>query len=277
MSERNQDPRHCRRSTPRKAASVLLASLLAAAPAAAQWPGDVDAEIPVRSENSASRWWSAVRDNDELLRAGNWSKAQRKAQRLVKRVVEKSYYDPELTLVLADLAFQQAVAEVAQGLDRRGIWRWHMALNLNPDLSRRDLGAYGEAGQVLSRHPLRGLGKLPEDTEALTAPMPVLGFDPPRLPDDVVLDEMWVERALEVRDLRRLNQVEVLVDSFGYPHQPVVRDRTIAHPSLTYGILETLLAIAPLSPATLDGRRVAVLVQLDLDIFYRHKYKTGRW
>ena len=269
--------RLCRASGVSGAAITLLVAALLPPAAGAQWPGDVDPKIPVRSDSSTSRWWPTVHKNGELLREGKWDKAHRKAQRLVKRVVEKSYYDPDLAPVLAELAFQQAVADVAEGLDRRGLWRWYMALNLNPELARRDLSAYGEAGLYLSGRTLRSVGEVPDDADALTQPFPVLGFDPPRLPEGVEIDEMWVKQAVERKDLRRLNQVEVLVDTFGYPHHPVIRDLAIVHPSLIYGILETLLTIAPLSPATLDGERVAVLVELDLDIFYRHKYETGRW
>jgi hypothetical protein len=118
-----------------------------------------------------------------------------------------------------------------------------------------DLAPYGEAADLLSGRVLRRRGEYPEGYRA-----PVITvtseYQPPvekRKPSAAV----HRNGAALHKHLPPV-QLEVLWDTHGVPHQPVVTSDW-SHPITVYWALETLRASPPARPARLDGRPVATL------------------
>jgi hypothetical protein len=141
---------------------VLVASLVATALAA----GDARAGRPPGEPQGAERrdWWPQVESIEPLLREQKWKRALDRAQRLAEEVQRDAWSGRDLDRLMAELAFLQAVAELNSGRPNDAIWHWYAALNLRPEIARRDLTPYANAAR-LADLGLRRPGEMPSGTQ----------------------------------------------------------------------------------------------------------------
>ncbi|NIA01681.1 MAG: hypothetical protein GWO83_00880 [Bacteroidia bacterium] len=200
-----------------------------------------------------SKWWTQVEPIEGSLQNGRWKYARRNAIRLTKTLLNESWKDRELDVILAELALYRAIADA--NLDRRedAIWYWLTALNLNRRVADRDLTPYGVAAMSLSEVPLRKPGEIPsvflKGASRSDGPVTPPGF--PNVTVPTLLNNTGATRQRSA-DF----EVEVIVDEAGDLHQPVVISRHV-NPVVIYACLDWLYGVPALEPARLDGQPVA--------------------
>ena len=70
------------------------------------------------------------------------------------------------------------------------------------------------------------------------------------------------------RERTDASDVEMLIDEEGRFSHPIVMTPSIAHPFLTWAVLEFLRETSPLEPATSNGQPVAVILPIDIALDY---------
>jgi len=207
-----------------------------------------------------SKWWPEVRKIDEQLRQHRWKFALRKQVKLEEKVLDESWYGPDLHRVLAELALFRAIADANLRRDREAIWYWHIASNLDARIRDRDLAPYGRAGKLLYEFPLRALGEVPVGFEN-REPWPGHPVKPPLLPDVPMPTLLF--NAAAVRDRAGDFRVEVIVDKQGRLHHPVVVS-TYLHPVLNYAALRWLCDLPLAEPQRIAGEPTDTLFQVTI-------------
>ena len=180
----------------------------------------------------------------DSLRNGRWKYARKSAKKLADRILKEAWSDRELKAVLAELALYQAIAEA--NLDDRddAIWHWHTALNLEPKIARRDFSGYGKAGRLFIEFPLRKRGEIPPGFQDPAA-------SPSRPPTTPIPPPMTIPTLLNnngsIRQPSGNFEVEIVVDSGGELHQPVVISGHL-HPIVIYCLSRVAARHGRLSP-----------------------------
>lgn len=222
-----------------------------------------DAQVGI----SGSRWWDEVDGVGELVDAGKWRRAARQAERLRDEVMSSSWREPDLAEVLAELAFQLAVARTNLGDEEAALWEWYTALNLERmrgrrEIAERDLSPYARAAELLADRPLRAPEEYPPGYEPVDV-QPLRSFEPPVSPPGFEVETLVnTAGTLESVDPVR---VEVLVDTDGSLRHPVLFS-TWSHPVVVQWTLDNVRRSSPYRPAKLDGEVVAVLQPIELSV-----------
>ncbi len=242
-------------SRPLISSAILILLLLSASPS----PADVV---------NNSEWKSDLESLEESLRAHKWKPARRAAQKLGKKVMNKSWYGPNLDKVLAEAALAQAIAGANLGDDGEAVWYWHVAINLNHRIRDRDLGPYGRAGKLLYEFPLRAHGEVPVGFENRERG-PLNPSHPPKVPDVGV--PTFIINLAGVETRQGDFHVEVIVDKEGRLHHPVV-ESTYLHPILIYAVLDWLARVPPFEPRRFfEGGASDSLYDISMD------FNSTRW
>jgi len=215
------------------AVSCLLLGVAGARPAAAQ---DIFGAI-----------------DSQLLR-GEWQAARTAALAQVE-IGRKVLYPPYLARAAARLA----VAEAGLGQEEDAAWHWSIAENLDRSaLSDKALATFGKAGEVLARHPLRGVNEAPKGWTVLRADDPAGTVQPDRKlegelpPLSTAVGQLAAPASLEV---------QVVVDTEGRLREPVVISGGV--PGMIWEVLEALRSWR-FEPARQGDRAVAVFRDLTL-------------
>ena len=219
--------------------------------------------LPVSAQFSSSsrrlsEWWPKVDLVDGSLHNGTWTYARKSAAKLADQILKEAWNDPELKAVLAELALYQAIAEA--NLDRRedAIWHWHTALNLEPRIARRDFSDYGNAARLFVEFPLRKRGEMPPGFQDSVV-------DPSRPPTTPIPPAMAIPTLLNNNgSLRQPSgdfEVEIIVDTAGELHQPVVISNHL-HPIVIYACLDWLHGMGAFTPGEIDRQPVSALFPL---------------
>lgn len=244
------------------ATAVLLAGVLAL--------GLVGSALAEGSRDhvAPSTWWPRVEKIKEAVESGRWKSAARQSKRLQEEVLRRSWHGSDLLQVLTELAYLQALAQANLEDDRQAIWYWHMAINLDFRVVKRDLTPYGRAARLLLEFPLRRKGTVPA------------GFDPPASGANVrVTPAEWPRHKVIPTILNNTGaalehrgdfHVEVIVDEQGRPHQPVVISSHL-HPVIVYASLKYLFELPPFIPPTVDGQPG------DLQMTLQLQFEVSRW
>lgn len=105
---------------------------------------------------------------DELLRAGKWKEAGKRADKswaAALKGLEPSVEDLAVHLTL------RALAEAGSGQQDEAICRWQAAQHLMPSLYDADLSLYGEAGALLDRNRWVGVAPVADPADGASAPI----------------------------------------------------------------------------------------------------------
>lgn len=214
------------------------------------------APAPPASEQVLARWQKALQEQNQRLREQEWKRAAKDARELVEEMVEGVLAGEGSAKLLAAAVAQQAVAEAGLGHREEAVWLWHLAQNLDPELRRVTLGAYGPVGQELARLPLRQPGKAPAG-----GPEPPAegSFEPPRV---IRQEEPRTPRGLASVRVAAEVDVEMLVRPDGQVAEPVLLS-VPEYPSLAYVILQSLRGWR-FAPAQAAGRAVPALFRTSI-------------
>lgn len=235
---------------------VLLAGTVAAS-------SPVDAQAPARS-----RWWSEVESVAEQIGDERWRKAARRLDTLRERVLRRSWRDPDLGEVFAELAFQAAVVAANRGDGDEALWEWHVALNHDRAhgggrMAERDLTSYGAAEELFAAHPLRRRGRFPPGEAGLDPRVRGRRVEPAEPPADFETRALANDAALRESSAPVL--IEILVDADGSLRQPVVLSPW-SHPVVIQWGLDNLRQMPPFRPAHVDGEPVPALQEIELEL-----------
>jgi hypothetical protein len=263
-----------RRRTPLLRAALaagVLGTLLPPSPVA-------DAQVAV----TRSRWWDDVARVEGLIAGEHWKKALRELEAVREELMWTSWREPDLGEVLAELAFQAAVARANLGEDEEAIWEWHVALNHERlrgrrELAGRDLASFGRAGALLAAHPLRAAEEAPPGVE-LAELRPDRDFEPPAAPEGFAVEPLVNSGAAQERPAPVI--LEALIDSEGRLQQPVLVSGW-SHPVVLQWALDNLRGAGPFHPARMAGEPVASLWHLELGLdgggpFGERRRRRGR-
>lgn len=234
---------------------VLGAMLLTAEPGPAQ--------VIVGYEGT--QWNDEVERMETSLDRGKWSKVKRRAPLLARKIIQQSWYAPDLAQAFARLTFAEAVAEANVGDPYRAVWLWHTAINLDVRTAARDLGSYGAAEKLFLENPLRELDEIPFRFDA--APRGLLEGDSLVYPeliepeqDPVVLATPVVKTEVGITRPLRL---QLIVDEEGRCHQPIVVYPYKPHPAIVWATMRYITKTR-FRPAALDGEAVPFLTGYEI-------------
>ncbi len=223
------------------------------------------------------RWRAAIEEIDIKQRKGTERSAKRAgkaAEKLWVEVRRRGWHEPALKEFLGELTAQIAIAQLNHGLDQnRAVWLFHSALLLDRSVAERDWGAYGRAGRILAEIKPRVLRTSPPGMRALEPPFPLAGrFKRPAVGKANKPVEVPMNRG--ARFERRLEHptIEVIVRRDGSVSHPVIAIGHTAKPTVILATLDMIWAMAPYTPARLDGEPVDVVYEISVDAF-----KSNRW
>ncbi len=218
------------------------------------WAGSSSAQ----SYRRLSEWWPQVELVDGSLRNERWKYARKNAEKLADAILHESWNDPELQPVLAELALYQAIAEANLNQREDAIWHWHTSLNLEPRIAKRDFSEYGNAARLFVEFPLRNRGEMPPGfKDPATQPSrPPTTPIPPDTPTPTLLNNNGA-----IRQSSGNFEVEIVVDSYGDLHQPVVISGHL-HPIVIYACLEWLHGMPAFVPGKIGRQPVSALFPL---------------
>ncbi|MCP4655272.1 MAG: energy transducer TonB [bacterium] len=185
--------------------------------------------FPVAAEAAVvGGWRRRLAAVEALLLAADWNEARSQADALVAEIA--AGVGGGGSDLLAQALRAQALAEAGLGLAEAAVWHWQMAQNLAIELRYESLAEYGSAGQLLAPHHL----PWPDPFSPTGEDGEVPAGDPARR----ILAAPWPKYPDNVLDFLDGARVEVLIDSSGQVHAPlVVAGRA---PGILYPALETL-------------------------------------
>lgn len=202
---------------------------------------------------------------DKVLLKKKWKPALKRAEKLAATIVKHSWYVKKLDEVLAEVAFQQAVARVNLGERYEGVFYYLIAQNLDFRIRSKDLAPYAEAN-IFREYPLRQLGEVPQGF--VTRPHSgegTRGPVVPKLKEQRILTNTGAA-ASRLGDFL----VELILDEEGRVHHPVVISEQ-QHPIVRYFVLEGLVELPKFEPALYLGDPVDCVFDLTM------QFKLIRW
>ena len=223
---------------------VLLGLAAVALPPRASGQNSVFLEDAPAAILAAAPGLEALADIDARLQRGEWEPSRAAALARIEADLAK----PTATELARDLA-RLALAEAGLGRREDALWHWGAAQNLDPTaLSPGDLAAFGAAGELLARHPLRHLDEAPAGLTVYRSDHP--GIQPanriageiPKLPEP--------PEGMEAGVLR----IQGIVDLEGRFREPIVLGE--GSPATIYRVLEALREWR-YEPAWRNRRRIA--------------------
>lgn len=225
-----------------------------------------------------SRWWSDVDRLGGMLEGGRWKKAAKQAEDLREEVMRSSWREPDLAEVLAEIAFQLAVARANQGDDEAALWEWHTALNLERlrgrrGIAERDLAPYGKAAELLAAHPLRAFEEYPPGYPPVEI-RPDRDYEHAEQREDFQIGPLTNTAA--TREVVDPVTLEVLIDARGRLHHPVLVT-SWSHPVTVQWALDNLRRAAPFRPARLNGEPVAALRAIEFHVGGANRLEGESW
>ena len=232
--------------------------------------------LSAKDGNRLERWRSEIQEIDLKLRKGterNAKRAGKAAEKLWVEVRRRGWHEPTLNEILGELTAQMAIAQLNQNLDQdRAVWLFHSALLLDRSVAERDWGAYGRAGRILAEVEPRILRTSPPGMRAVEPPFPVGRFKRPAIAKANKPVEVPMNRAARLE--RRLERptIEVVVRRDGSVSHPVIANGHTAKPTVILATLDMIWAMAPYSPALLDGEPVDVVFDISTNAF-----QSNRW
>jgi len=180
--------------------------------------------------------------------------------------------------VLAEIAFQLAVARANQGEDERALWEWHTALNLEAakglrGIAERDLAPYGRAAELLAAQPLRTFEEYPPGYPEVEV-RPDRDFEHAEEREGFQLEPLTNTAA--TREVVDPVTLEVLIDTQGRVRHPVLVTPW-SHPVVVQWALDNLWRSQPFRPARMNGEPVAALRAIDFHVGDASRLEGESW
>ncbi|MDY7092094.1 MAG: energy transducer TonB [Acidobacteriota bacterium] len=221
-----------------------------------------------------AQWREPLEETEALVQTGQYEKAERLAKRTANEISDSAGAGGSVAATLASAVVLRAVATVGMGDEDYGIWLWHTALNILPEMKNLDLNSYGPPGRVLAENPLEEPDNLdeqdqrPKEKKEINAARKALEEGGEIVPPKVSKRKK-VKYPRGARAFRNTGKmvVQVILDADGKPHSPFIIDQAPA-PSLAYSVLETIRQWE-FEPALRDGEPVPVYYNLTVNFSLR--------
>lgn len=216
-------------------------------------------EKQVNSPRAAAHFSAQIVAIDELLQASEAKKAFRRSELLYNEMIQKFISGPDINLYLARALGLRAIADCQLGRLDKGLWDWHVAVQLLPSLERVDLEVYGEAGLYLRDHPVRKTVEEPDilaDSEEAKAG----SWEPPRRKKGLGPKFPRGRRSLKQEVVVI---VEAIIGTDGRPYDPVIIE-TAGELTLVAATLEAM-RLWEFEPARFMGEPVEVKFELSVN------------
>lgn len=209
-------------------------------------------------------WQASLKEASASLKAGQWAKAKRIANRLVEEMTHRIQSGEGVEALVARPVVLRALAEAGLGNQEAAAWDWHVAQAVDPDVTKLDLTPYGAAGAalrairpVMDEKSLESSGQFTDCTapdqpcERVTRPKATFA-PPPSFPG-----------ALAIACIPGNVVLGAVLDEKGRLSQP----RLIESPQIAVLSLSALEAVRgwKFKPATLDGTPVKVFYSLTVN------------
>jgi hypothetical protein len=101
-----------------------------------------------------NQWRGPLDRADQLVQKGKYAKAERIARKAAKQIGESVSPGTAIEETLGNAVMLRALSQAGMGNEDYGVWLWHTALNIHPDLADHDLAPYGSPGELLAQNPL---------------------------------------------------------------------------------------------------------------------------
>lgn len=234
--------------------------------------------VPHTKAIGPSHWRESLERADTLIQKGRYQQAERLTRKLAQGISDTAGTGSFVQAILGEATALRALAMVGMGEDDHGIWLWHTAHSIYPDLRSLDLAPYGSPGQVLAQNPLvhlEGFVRVPErrsDTEHVFSfscpdgapPLKCSNGSPPQ-----VLQRKRIKFPRGTLSLRTTGsvRVRVIISPDGQPHSPIIVGQPPA-PSMAYAVLKAIREW-DYRPAIHDGEPVSAYYHLTVNFKLR--------
>jgi TonB family protein len=229
---------------------------------------------PASEATLLAEWREPLQEAETLVKDAHYEEAERKTRKIAKKIGDSAGAGNTVAATLATAIVLRSLATVGMGDEEYGIWLWHTALNILPEMKNLDLASYGPPGMVLAENPLEEAEELAEKGQWATEKDEIRPARKVEEENDEVIPPKVYKRKKVVyprgaRAFRNTGkmQVQVVLDADGKPHSPLITDKAPA-PSLAYSVLETIRQWE-FEPARLDGEPVPVYYTLTVNFSLR--------
>lgn len=254
-----------RRRAPTYLSFCLLLSLslpsTAQSPAHKRWRQLRQEQSQPRQEGLVlQRWGKEIQAVEELIRKNQAKKALKKGDQLASDMLRLIESGEGMGEWLGVVGLLRAVAAVESGDQRLGLWHWHIALQMFPELADRDLSVYGETGELLTGHPPRtGLQQPPPEGQI------VIPFKMPGVIAPQKIRSPKPEFPPGKREIQEpvIVVVQAIVDKTGRVRDPLIL-QSEGEFTLVCAALEAMWKWE-FTPATLNGEPVDVWYNLSVN------------
>ncbi len=254
---------------------AVAAPLLLGTPAGAQitrtppTPRMMQTPLPTAADTEAAKnWQRRLHKVDDELRAGEWQKARREANRLIEEMLVAIEIDAGTAATLSLTLTFRALAEAGAGDVVAGRWDWLAAQALAADLNEVSLDPYGAAGKSLELFRLTTGGALSAAAARSIGLPPLDPNSSEPTPNKISGREPHYPKALRATCAKGTVRIAVTVDAAGQP----------VHPRWLDASGGSAMALA-LFDAVRDwryepARRAGAPVPTEIEI--RHEFDPGR-
>lgn len=198
-------------------------------------------------------WQERMADTESALKAADYRRAVRLANRTVSEMAERLGTGERPTELFSSALTQKALAHAGLGERAEAAWYWHIATCLDPKLAETALDPYGDAATVLQECSERkGVESAASVEEFVTR-----GIEPPKL---VKQRKPNYPHGAQYFGVKGDLVVEVIVASDGSVREPRIVTPLPA-PSLSYAALEAVKGWR-FEPARVAGQPIDVVYNL---------------
>lgn len=108
-----------------------------------------------RTNPVVRRWQEEILAIEKLILQNQAREALQRGNRLAREMLRLIKSGDGVGRALGSVNTLRAIAATMTGDERLGLWHWHIAVQMFPELKKRDISYFGEAGRFLMNHPPR--------------------------------------------------------------------------------------------------------------------------
>ncbi|HEY0156087.1 MAG TPA: TonB family protein [Thermoanaerobaculia bacterium] len=201
-----------------------------------------------------AEWQKKIADSTKALESGEYKRSLGLAESVVRQMIERLGLGEASTKAFGVAVMHKAVALAGLGKHDDAIWYWQVASSLHPELAKRDLSAFGEAGKFLAEN---GEPRKPPVAEAGDGKPRTAELTPPKLLKHTLPTFPGGAHAMGAGGQL---VVEVVITETGTVTSPVI-EQPLSAPTLSYVALEAVRRWR-FQPAKNQGEPVPVIFKL---------------